>query len=152
MLIYVGADHRGFHLKEVLKEYLKKSGYEVVDVGNDQLVPGDDYPDFAALAARKVSMDPVNSRGILVCGSGVGMDIVANKFSHVRSVLAMNPDQVMASRNDDDTNVLCFGADHIEEADAKRIVGAWLPTKFSEEERFQRRLKKIEDIENRRNM
>lgn len=152
MLIYLAADHRGFRLKESLKQYLKNSGYEVIDVGNTQLVEGDDYPDFAALAARKVSLDPENAKAILVCGSGVGMDIVANKFQHVRSTLALNSDQAMASRNDDDTNVLCFASDYIEEEDAKRILGAWLPTKFSGEERHQRRLRKIEDIENRRTM
>lgn len=150
MLIYLAADHRGFRLKESLKQYLKSSGYEVIDVGNTELVEGDDYPDFAALAARKVSMDPENSRAVLACGSGVGMDIVANKFPHVRSVLALNPDQVMSSRSDDNTNALCFAADHIEEDEARRILGAWLPTQFSGEERHKRRLRKIEDIENRR--
>lgn len=150
MLIYLAADHRGFRLKDSLKQYLKASGYEVIDVGNTELVEGDDYPDFAALAARKVSLDPENAKAILICGSGVGMDIVANKFPHVRSVLAMNPDQAMASRNDDNTNVLTLAADFTEDEDAKRILGAWLPTQFSGEERHKRRLRKIEDIENRR--
>ncbi len=150
MLIYIGADHRGFNLKESLKQYLKNDGYEVVDVGNTQLVETDDYTDFAALAARKVSLDPTQSRAILICGSGVGMDVVANKFKNVRSVLAFNSDQAMASRTDDDTNALCFASDFIEEEDAKRIVMAWLPAQFSGEERHQRRLRKIEDIENRK--
>lgn len=149
MLIYIGADHRGFRMKESLKQYLKNSGYEVVDVGNENLVEGDDYPDFAAIAARKVSLDPVNSRAILICGSGVGMDIVANKFQNVRSVLAANADQAVASRNDDDTNALCLSADYTEDADAQKIVAAWIPAQFSGEERHKRRLRKLEDIENR---
>lgn len=149
MLIYIGADHRGFRLKESLKQYLKSAGYEVVDVGNTQLVEGDDYPDFAALAARKVSLDPENSRGILICGSGVGMDVVANKFKNVRSVLAMNPDQAAASKNDDDTNVLCFASDYIEEDEAQKILSAWMSAQFSGEDRFKRRLRKIEDLEQR---
>src|SRR3989344_6520810 len=146
MLIYIGADHRGFRLKESLKQYLKNSGYEVVDVGAEKLVEGDDYQDFAALAARKVSLDPENSRGILICGSGVGMDVVANKFKNVRSALALNPDQAAASKNDDNTNVLCFASDYIEEAEAQKITSAWMSAQFSGEERFQRRLRKIEDL------
>ncbi|MBU6142281.1 RpiB/LacA/LacB family sugar-phosphate isomerase [Patescibacteria group bacterium] len=152
MLIYIGADHRGFNLKESVKDYLKSSGYEVIDVGSPQLVEGDDYPDVAALAARKVSMDPSGCRAVLVCGSGVGVDIVANKFPHVRSVLGFNADQVMASRNDDDTNVLCLAADYIEDEDAKRLVAAWMPASFSGEDRHRRRLKKIDDIETRNKM
>lgn len=149
MLIYIGADHRGFKLKESLKNYLKSSGYEVVDVGNEQLVPGDDYPDFAALVARKVSLNPENSRGILICGSGVGVDVVANKFKNIRSALALNADQVLSSRNDDNTNVLCFAADYISEEDVKKMTATWLNSPFSGEERFLRRLKKIADIEER---
>ncbi len=152
MLIYFGADHRGFQLKESLKNYFKESGYETVDVGNTESVVTDDYPDFAALAARKVSLDSANSRAILACGSGVGVDVVANKFPHVRSVLAFSPDQAVASKNDDDTNVLCFAADYITEEEARKIASAWLTAPFSGEERFKRRLRKIEDIENRRSL
>lgn len=152
MLIYIGADHRGFRLKESLKQYLKSTGYEIVDVGNENLVEGDDYPDFAAIAARKVSLDPVNSRAILICGSGVGMDIVANKFQNVRSVLAFSPDQAASSRSDDNTNALCFAADYIEEDEAQKITTAWISTEFSGDERHKRRLRKIEDIENRKMM
>jgi len=152
MLIYLAADHRGFRLKESLKQYLKNSGYEVIDVGNEQLVEGDDYPDFAAIAARKVSLDPVNSRAILACGSGAGMDIVANKFKNVRSVLALNSDQAASSRNDDDSNVLCFAADYMEEGEARKIAAVWISSQFSGEERHKRRLRKIEDLENRKMM
>ena len=149
MLIYIGADHRGFQLKETLKTYLKGSGYEVVDVGNDQYVAGDDYPDFAALAARKVSLDPENSRGVLICGSGVGVDVAANKFKNVRSALVMNSGQASASRNDDNTNVLSLAADYLNEEEAQKIISTWLKTSFSGEERHARRLKKIEDLEQR---
>lgn len=149
MLIYIGADHRGFQLKESLKNYLKGSGYEVVDVGNDKYVAGDDYPDFAALAAKKVSLDPENSRGILICGSGVGVDVAANKFKNVRSALAFNAEQAAASRSDDNANVLSLAADYLDEDSAKKILSVWLATNFSGEERHQRRLRKIEDIEGR---
>lgn len=149
MLIYIGSDHRGFKLKESLKIYLKESGYEVVDVGNTNYDQADDYPDFAALVGRKISLDPENSRGILICGSGVGVDVVANKFKNVRSALAFNAEQAIAARSDDNTNVLSLAADYLNEEEAKKIVSAWLKTLFSGEERHNRRLKKIQDIEER---
>lgn len=148
MLIYIGADHRGFKLKESLKAYLKESGYEVIDVGNQKYDENDDYPDFASAAARKVSLDPQNSRGVLVCGSGVGVDVVANKYQNVRSALAATPDQAAISRNDDNTNVLSLAADFLTEGEAKKILTVWLQTDFSEEERHRRRLEKIEKYEN----
>lgn len=147
MIIYIGADHRGFKLKEFLKRNLEESGYEVVDLGNNQYDENDDYVDFAAAVAFKVSLDYENSRGILICGSGVGMDIVANKFINVRSVLAFLPDQAFDSRNDDDTNILCLPADFISNDQALKIVYTWLQTPFSDEDRFIRRLEKILKLE-----
>lgn len=146
MVIYIGADHRGFKLKEYLKQFLDGEGYEVVDLGNTVYDEKDDYPDFAAVVAKKVSLDE-NSRGILICGSGVGVDIVANKFSNVRSALAFSPDQAYDSRNDDDTNVLSLAADFLSSAAAAKIVQTWLQTPFADEERFRRRLNKISQIE-----
>lgn len=147
MLIYIGADHRGFKLKESLKIYLKESGYEVIDVGNTEYDENDDYSDFAALVARKISMDPENSRGVLFCGSGVGVDIVANKYKNVRSALVATPDQAMASRHDDNANILSLAADFLTEEDVKQILSVWLKTEFSGDERYCRRLAKIEKIE-----
>ena len=120
-----------------------------MDVGNDKYIPTDDYPDFAALAAGKVSLDPENSLGILICGSGVGVDIAANKFKNVRSALAFNAEQAAAARSDDNTNVLSLAADYLDEDSAKKILSVWLQTDFSGEERHRRRLRKIEDIESR---
>lgn len=148
MIIYLGADHRGFKLKEFLEEFLKKRGYEVIDAGNGNLDKNDDYPDFAGLAARAVSQDPLSRRGILICGSGAGVDIVANKFDGVRSVLAANAEQAKMSRRDDDTNVLSLAAEFINEDEAEKIVKAWLETPFSGEEKYKRRLEKISEIEN----
>jgi ribose 5-phosphate isomerase B len=148
MIIYIGADHRGFKLKEFLKQYLvSECGYEVVDLGNNRLEENDDYPEFASLVARKVSLDPTNSRGIVICGSGVGVDVVANKYKNVRSALAANPDQAMVSRKDDDTNVLSLASDFLTESESKKVVSVWLQTDFSGEERHRRRLEKIEKIE-----
>ncbi|MBI5733306.1 RpiB/LacA/LacB family sugar-phosphate isomerase [Candidatus Jorgensenbacteria bacterium] len=147
MLIYIGADHRGFELKEYLKNALKSMGYSVSDVGNDHYDETDDYPDFAKAVAKKISIDYENSRGILICGSGAGVDIVANKFPNVRSALVMTADQAFDSRNDDDVNILSLGANYVDAEAAKKIVITWLQTPFAEDERFRRRIKKISQIE-----
>jgi ribose 5-phosphate isomerase B len=148
MVIYLGADHRGFELKEMIKRFLRDEGYEVADMGNTQKVEGDDYVDFARAVAEKVSRDPVKARGILFCGSGAGMDIAANKFRRVRSVLGFSADQVFDARHDDDVNVLSLAVDFVSENDAKNMVRVFLGTPFGGEERFRRRLEKISDIEN----
>src|SRR5579859_2456998 len=100
MTIYLGADHRGFALKEQLKAALQQDGFDVVDLGAETLVPDDDFPVYAGKVAEKVSAAPMDSRGILVCGSGFGVDIAANKFPHVRSALASSPDHAYQARHD----------------------------------------------------
>lgn len=148
MLIYIGADHRGFELKESLKNFLEKKGYEVVDVGAEKFDENDDYPDFARLVGMAINQDPISRKGILICGSGVGVDIVANKFKRVRSSLIFNPDQAFMARNDDDANILSLSADFLNEEDAKKILGTWLATGFSGKEQHRRRIEKIGGIEN----
>lgn len=176
-MIYIGADHRGYNLKETLKNYLKELGFEFEDLGALKLNPNDDYPDFALAVAKKVAENlPILSstkskmqnrgssisrpnlkdlgeigtnenRGILICGSGVGVDIVANKLKGVRSALCFDVNQAKASRNDDNTNVLSFPADFISESLAKEIVKIWLETPFSGLENYTRRIEKIKKIE-----
>ncbi len=148
MIIYIGADHRGFKLKEFIRDFLKNKGYEVVDLGNANYDQNDDYVDFAKEVAKRVGIDSNNSRGILVCGSGVGMDVTANKFRKVRSVLAISSDHVYEARHDDNANVLSIAANFTNESDAQKIVGTFLETSFGKEERYQRRLDKIAQIEN----
>lgn len=147
MIIYLGADHRGFELKEFIKDFLKEQGYEVADVGAKEYSEGDDYPDFASAAAKNVSLDPENSRAILICGSGTGMDITANKFRGVRSTVGFLTDQVYDARREDNINVLCLPADFITFSDAEKFVQVFLATPFSNEEKYQRRIKKIGQIE-----
>ncbi len=149
MLIYIASDHRGFALKEELKKFLGGLAYEVVDFGNKQFVDGDDYVDFGGELVKTLSRDPAMARGILLCGSGVGMCIVANKFRNIRAALCFSPDHAMAARNDDDANVLVLPADFIDQETARRIVAVWLQTPFSRDPRHARRLKKIEDVEKR---
>lgn len=147
MIIYIAADHRGFYLKESLKAALKKDGYDAIDVGNPQSAPDDDYPDFAAAVAEKVSGTNGEVRGIVICGSGFGVDIVANKFKGVRSALGMSPEQIRVGRNDDDVNVLSLAADFITPEAALEVTHMFLATPFKAEDRYMRRLEKISAIE-----
>ncbi|HUX35608.1 MAG TPA: RpiB/LacA/LacB family sugar-phosphate isomerase [Candidatus Paceibacterota bacterium] len=147
MVIYLGSDHRGFKLKETVSGILKGKGYEVVDFGNSAYDEGDDYVDFAKMVAQKVSFNPEVSRGILFCGSGAGMDMTANKFRKVRSVLGVSSDQVYSARHDDDANILSIAAGFIGEEDAKKMIDVFLETPFDGEERHRRRLDKMTQIE-----
>jgi len=146
-MIYLGADHRGYNLKEALKIYLKELGYDFDDLGALEIKFDDDYSDYAILVAQKVSQNPKENIGILICGSGVGVDIVANKFKGVRSAFLFDTQQARMSRNDDDTNVLSLSADFTDENLAKEILKIWLETPFSRLERHVRRLTKIKEIE-----
>ena len=145
-MIYIGADHRGYNLKETLKVYLKELDYYCEDLGAKELVADDDYPDYALAVAQKVAEDPENSHGILICGSGIGVDVVANKIKSIRSALCFDAKQAQASRNDDNANVLSLPADYISEDLAKEITKVWLKTSFSGEENHTRRVEKIKKI------
>ena len=106
IMIYLGADHRGYNLKEDVKKFLAENGQSFEDMGNLKYNPNDDYTDYAKLVAEKVSQNPEMDKGILICGSGVGVDITANKFKGVRSALADDVQTAKQSREHDDTNVL----------------------------------------------
>lgn len=147
MTIYIGADHRGFDLKERIKEFLKSETYDVVDVGAIQPAPADDFPDFAAAVAEKVSKGGDQVKGILICGSGFGMDIAANKFPGVRAALPMSPDHIYQGRHDDDVNVLSIATNFMDDDTAIKVVKVFLSTPFGKEERYVRRLGKITAIE-----
>lgn len=144
MKIYIGADHRGYVLKEELKRWLAKN-HSAIDVGAFQYDPKDDYPIYAEKVALLVADN--NALGIIICGSGVGVNVVANKFDGVRASLGVTAEQVKAGREDDDMNVLVLAADHTKAGEAKSIVKAFLEGKFSGKARHKRRLKEIERIE-----
>jgi len=148
MILYIGADHRGFELKESLKKFLKDEGYTVEDMGDESYVEKDDFVNFAKYVAEKVDADPVGSRGVLICGSGLGMAIAANKFVNVRSSLVFNADQAAAARGEDDANIISLAADYVDEETAKRLVSVWLQTPFSGEERYKRRIQELRDLGN----
>lgn len=143
-MIYLGADHRGFKLKEDVKKFLKETERDFIDMGNTVYEENDDYTDFAKLVAEKVSTNPEKDKGILICGSGVGVDIVANKFKGVRSALADDEATAKQSRAHDDTNVLSMPADEVNFELAKKIITIWLNTPFSNREKYKRRINKIE--------
>lgn len=150
MVIYIGADHAGFALKEVIKPFLMDQLYETEDV-TPVFKEGDDYPDVAAAVAKKVRYNLDNSRGIAICSNGVGVNIVANKFDKIRSALGFSPDQIFDARNDDNVNVLALPANFVDADTAKKIVEVFLQTKFADhEERFKRRISKILEIERNR--
>lgn len=142
MKIFIGADHRGFELKEKLKKYLKQKSYEVVDVGNAAYDPHDDYPDFANAVAEMVGAD-TDARGILICGSGAGVAIAANKHASVRAATIANAKQAFMARSDEDINILAFAADFTDAQTAEEIADIFVTTPFSGDERHVRRLSKI---------
>ena len=146
MKIYIGADHRGFELKKELKKFLIEKGYEVEDAGAFKYDKDDDYPDFAEAVAEKVSKDD-SARGILLCGSGTGMDAAANKVRGVRATLAFSKEITRAARNDDDVNVISLPADFLKSEEAEEIAEIFLKTPFEAVERRVRRLQKIAEIE-----
>lgn len=146
MKVYIGADHRGFVLKEKLYHRLVGTGFEVENLGNDRLDPQDDYVDFAHKVAKAVASD-WGSVGIILCGSGVGVDMVANKIEGIRSALVFDVTRAKQSREHEDANVLSLPADVLDEEKGWDIVQAFLAARFSGEERHVRRLQKLKEIE-----
>ncbi len=146
--IGIAADHGGFQLKEQLAGGLRRAGYEIVDFGNHNLDPDDDYPDFVVPLARAVASREVD-RGIAVCGSGVGACVAANKVSGVRAGLIHEIFSAHQGVEDDDMNLICLGGRVMGYAIAWELVGAFLRARFSGAERFRRRLASVAEIEGR---
>lgn len=150
MNIYIASDHGGFNLKKqlvyVLVANLDFTGIVVNDLGPDTLDEDDDYPDYAFKVAEKVAED-AGSVGILICRSGNGMCIAANKVKGVYAALAFSSQHAKKAREDDNANVICLDADY-EGEDPIEIVKAFIKSEFSSEERHHRRFQKIQDFEN----
>lgn len=144
MRIAVGSDHRGFHLKDRIVNFLKTQSYDIEDVGATG-TESVDYPDFAAVVAKKVSDGEID-RGILICGTGIGMAIASNKFPGVRAAPCNDEVTAEISRRHNDLNVLCLSADLLSPRVVERMVDVWLTTNF-EAGRHERRLDKIVKIE-----
>jgi len=146
MRIGIAADHGGFELKVQLAADLTAAGYEVVDFGAHELVTGDDYPDSIVPLARAVASGEV-TRGLAICGSGVGASVAANKVPNVRAALITDPFSAHQGVEDDDMNVMCLGGRVTGHALAWDLVQTFLSASFKGTERFKRRLAKISELE-----
>jgi len=147
MRVGIASDHGGFALKEQMAELLRGSGYEVLDFGAHQLNPGDDYPDFVVPLARAVASGEVE-RGVALCGSGVGASIAANKIPGVRTALIHDVFSAHQGVEDDDMNVFCLGGKVIGAALAWELIETFLTARFSGAPRHQRRVAKVQALEN----
>ena len=143
MKIYLAADHRGFEFKEKIKAWLGQKGNQVIDLGNDHYDPDDDYPDFARKLVERLTLD--QDRGILFCGSGIGVDIAANRFSSIRCGLGFLPEQIKYGRQNDDINCLALPADFLSFEEVKKVIIVFLETEFDGKEEHRRRIGKIDN-------
>jgi ribose 5-phosphate isomerase B len=146
LTVFIGSDHAGFSTKERVKRYLDKKNIHYHDLGPSEYVEGDDYPDYAFKVSEKVSRNK-GSRGILVCGSGSGMTIAANKVKGIRAVAAYDKYSAKFSRLDNDANVLGLRGRRFSFRKIRSIVDVWLKTPFSGGERHRRRIQKIREYE-----
>lgn len=150
MKIFLGSDHNGFHMKEEVFAYLAKRGYDVEDVGDKELDPEDDFPQFAQLAALKVlgEEDSSDPRAILLCGGGQGMAMAANRFRGIRASVIWDEYEAKMTRNDNDSNVLCLPSRVLQkdEVEWKAIIDTWLTTPFAAAPRYKRRNTQIDEV------
>ena len=150
MKIFLAADHQGFELKEAVEAYLKKSGYDVEDAGDKVFKPDDDFPIFASKAVHKLlTSNDKDSRAILLCGSGQGMVMAANRFKGIRAGLGYSLAAAKSLRNDEDSNVLAVPATLFKGEqcqDAYAIIEAWLNTPFAAAARFVRRNQELDRL------
>ena len=155
MKIFIGTDHAGFGLKEILVPFLQNQGYEIIDKGAYEYNEGDDYPDFVVPVAREVSKNPDEVKGIIFGATGEGEAMAANKFPHVRAAVFYGSCEVVVddeaniivrSREHNNSNILSLGARYLTEKKMLEAVTLWLNTAYSGEERHVRRLAKIDEI------
>lgn len=140
-MIYIGSDHTGISIKTQIKKFLSESNYEVTDVGVDSEQVKVDYPDIANKLVTRINSQ--TDKGILICGTGIGMSIAANRFPYIRAALAWNQEVAEKSRSHNDSNVLCLSAQNVSEDENLKIVKSWLDTDFSREKRHINRINKL---------
>jgi len=144
MRVYIGSDHGGFKLKEALKEMLKSQGTEFTDLGcftEDSC----DYPDIAREVCEKVVGDPA-SKGVLICGTGLGMSIAANKYPGIRAAMCTNEYMAQMAREHNDAHIICMGGRVIDEDMGRKMLEIFLKTEFSGKDRYKERIRKIMNI------
>ena len=144
MKVFLGADHNGFRMKAELADYLRGRGFDVYDDGDKKLNPADDFPVFAVRVVKDVLSE--KAFGILLCGSGQGMCMTANRFRGIRACLGYDTVSARSSRNDDDSNILCIPANTLKIAQVKEIVDVWLDTLFANAPRFNRRIQEMDEV------
>lgn len=152
-MIYLGADHGGYALKEKIKNWLSEWGYDFEDLGAHEHNPDDDYTDFVKLVAKRVDQETdrlvpwkERAKGILLCRSGGGMLIAANRYPKVHGVYIFDHESAFHARDNNDANVVSLAGDWIDDHQAQVALKTWLETEFSGEERFQRRIKQTEEM------
>ncbi len=145
MKIYIGADHRGFELKKNLLSYLSQR-YEVEDLGAKEFIDNDDFVDYAINVGKKVSQNSANY-GIVICGSGAGVEIAANKVNGVRCSLGQSKEQVSKAREADNINVLAISSDFTNFEMVKELVDSFLNTQYLASENHNRRIDKLKAFE-----
>jgi ribose 5-phosphate isomerase B len=146
MTIYLGADHAGFRLKTMLSEHLVHQGHRVEDCGAQNLDADDDYPRFAYAVASRILGGADDDLGILICGSGQGMSIAANRVNGVRAALAWSEASAASARADDNANVLVLPARFLTDEEAITLVDIFLETHFKADPKYQRRLDELEQL------
>ncbi len=144
-MLYLGSDHGGFDLKQAIKKYLKKKNIEYKDLGPESIDNNDDYPDYALKVAQEVAQSQEN-KGILICGTGIGMCITANKVKGIRAALCYDKETARLSREHNDSNVLCLGGRTTKKGKALKIVDVWLKTPFSNIDRHKKRVEKMNEL------
>jgi ribose 5-phosphate isomerase B len=143
--IYIGSDHAGFELKGIIKKFLVEEGYVIEDIGPYKYDYNDDYPGYAAKVCEKIL--ETNGKGILICGSGQGMDRVANKISGIHAAVCWDETSARMAKEHGNVNVLCFGGRTVEPELAKKMVKIWLEAPFIPKEKYIRRINKIKELE-----
>ncbi len=147
MKVYLGSDHNGYMLRTKLAEYLARAGYDVVDEGDERPDPQDDFPVFAQKAVSDLlGSDDEGARAILICGSGQGMCMAANRFKGIRAALGYDRESIRAARSDDDANVLCLPSRTLAEDKVNMLVETFLNTPFADAPRFRRRIRQLDDL------
>lgn len=144
MTIFIGADHRGFELKNKLIEYLQEKNIRVEDMGNYNYDPEDDNPDYAKKVAQAVLQNPKEFLGIVICGSGIGVSMAANRFKGVRCALGFNLEQVKHGRENDHINALAIPAEYADFETAAKMVDAFIETPIINKEKYLRRSQKLD--------
>ena len=146
MQIFIGADHNGYDMKARLIAELRQAGHDVHDQGDHERQPDDDFPQFAAQVVTAMKAAGPEARGILICGSGQGMCMAANRFKGIRAALCWNQNEARSARNDDDANVLCLSSKYTSLDEAGSIMATFLSTPFAGAPRFTRRIEQLDQL------